>query len=174
MSWRQDVHRGLFIGRSKLVKLLGLKSGEWQTLVAAAILLPVIGAALRLWGYRRTHAWMVRLANRRNPPIDATREMAQVSRMVAVAASHGLYRANCLRQALAVWWLLERRGIVTTLMMGVRKDEQGFAAHAWVECCGQVLIGGSDARQHYHVMGRPVEGIPNKSSAAKPMRHKQP
>lgn len=52
----------------------------------------------------------------------------------------------CLPQALALQWFLRRKGIVTSLHIGVKKDDtKGIAAHAWLEKNGRVLIGGSDS-----------------------------
>ncbi len=58
---------------------------------------------------------------------------------MAIAASHGPYRATCLRQSLALWLLLRRRGIPAELRIGVRKEGGDLQAHAWVEHQGATL-----------------------------------
>ena len=61
----------------------------------------------------------------------------------------------CLTQALALQWLLRRRGEKVQVHIGVRKNEDGvFAAHAWLEKEGRVLIGGKISPTKYVRMKR--------------------
>ena len=54
-------------------------------------------------------------------------------------------RASCLVLALATQVLLGRHGHAGQVHIGVALDApNGFRAHAWVECQGQVLIGGAE------------------------------
>ncbi len=69
--------------------------------------------------------------------------------MVVAAARHGPYRANCLKQALATWWLLLRRGIATDLKIGVNREDGDFNAHSWVEYRGTVLMEADDVGDRY-------------------------
>ncbi len=56
---------------------------------------------------------------------------------------------NCLVQSLAAQTMLARRGYASHLRIGVAKDEGGnFMAHAWVECEGKIVIGGTGASQY--------------------------
>lgn len=49
-------------------------------------------------------------------------------------------RPSCLVRALALRELLRRRGIDgSRVRVGVRREEDGFAAHAWLEYRGRVL-----------------------------------
>jgi hypothetical protein len=124
---------------------LALAPWERRLLASILLLLPTIGAALRLIGFNRSRALLERCA----PPIPRTgatggppgaRDTAQrIARLVAIAASRGAYRATCLRQSLALWWLLKRRGINTQLRIGVRKEGGALQAHAWVEHAGAPL-----------------------------------
>lgn len=53
--------------------------------------------------------------------------------------------APCLTQSLAAQWVLTRYKLPSELCIGVAKDDQGkFVAHAWVECDGRVVIGGTE------------------------------
>ena len=55
-------------------------------------------------------------------------------------------RLDCLPRAIAIYVLLRRRGVPATLRIGVKRFP--FAAHAWVECLGDVLDGSTDDWQH--------------------------
>ena len=52
--------------------------------------------------------------------------------------------ATCLPRALALTWMLKRRGIAATVRLGVRTDAGALMAHAWVECQGITLNGPAD------------------------------
>lgn len=47
--------------------------------------------------------------------------------------------SRCLVRSLVLTELLVRRGIDSTLVIGVR-PHPGFEAHAWVECCGAPVL----------------------------------
>ena len=47
--------------------------------------------------------------------------------------------SRCLVRSLVLTGLLARRGLSSTLVIGVRPDPE-FAAHAWVECAGEPLL----------------------------------
>lgn len=53
--------------------------------------------------------------------------------------------ATCLVQALAAEWLLRREGWDPTVRIGVARHGNGVAAHAWVECGGEIVLGGEEA-----------------------------
>ncbi len=59
-------------------------------------------------------------------------------------------KAHCLPQALTAQVLLARRGLPATFRLGVRRGGGGrFEAHAWVECHGRVIVGGTDVHARY-------------------------
>jgi len=55
-------------------------------------------------------------------------------------------RLDCLPRSLAIYVLLRRQGVPATLRIGVKRFP--FAAHAWVECLGEVLDDSIDDWQH--------------------------
>jgi hypothetical protein len=62
---------------------------------------------------------------------------------VGVVSSY-IPAATCLTQALAAKVLLGWRGWPSQLRIGVAKGARGqLEAHAWLECQGRILIGGS-------------------------------
>lgn len=71
------------------------------------------------------------------PPVEAQR----VGRVVGQVARVLPWRPTCLRQALAVRWMLRRRGIASQCHLGV-VGVAPFAAHAWVTVGGAVVVGG--------------------------------
>jgi len=61
-------------------------------------------------------------------------------------AARTVPRATCLVQSLAGRALLERQGRSCRLHLGVKKPEdKPFAAHAWLECEGRIVLGDAEA-----------------------------
>ena len=80
-------------------------------------------------------------------------------------ASRYIPRASCLPQALAAQILLSGAGLESRLHIGVAQAGR-FEAHAWVECSGRVLIGGSDESARYVpilTLQRELRGFSRKS-----------
>ncbi len=80
------------------------------------------------------------------------------SQMVFAAARHSPSHSTCLECSLCLWWLLAHWGIATEFRIGVRKDGEKFAAHAWVERNG-VAIGEPEASHlHYAAFAEEMSG----------------
>jgi hypothetical protein len=129
-------------------------------LEAAAVLIAT-RAGLRLLGFRR---WQVCLHSL-TPAIDrnassseqeTTTTAGAIARVQESAANHLFFQANCLEQSLALWWLLQRRGVTAQLRIGARKDKERFEAHAWVEWNGVVLNDRGTDHQHFVPFDRPI------------------
>jgi hypothetical protein len=117
----------------------------------AAVLLPAIALSLRIRGFRATQEGLQSFPISRKLKKDGDEgARAQLaSRMVNAAARHGWKRATCLEKSLALWWLLLREGIPSSVRIGARKASGRFEAHAWVEWEGVALNEPSDAHRHY-------------------------
>ena len=115
------------------------------------VLLPLLTVGLRVRGFGATQRLLQKLtkAAKNNSPMTAVESrVALTSRMVLAAARNSPIPSTCLERSLSLWWMLARQGIVTQFRIGVRKDGETFAAHAWVERNG-VAIGEPEA-QHLH------------------------
>jgi hypothetical protein len=73
--------------------------------------------------------------------------MKAIARGVKSAALYYRPGARCLPQAVAAARLLRRRGYPVTLVVAVRRFP--FAAHAWVECNGEVLTDRQDIKREF-------------------------
>ncbi len=131
---------------------LSFNRAQWRHFGAALVLLPRIDLRLRRLGYAATREWIDSEAAKAFKPLVSPDEMAfcrETAVAVSVAGRRTLWRTSCLRQALALRYFLGRRGIETELRIGVRGGQGEFAAHAWVEKNGAVLIGGEYAGERY-------------------------
>lgn len=119
----------------------------WHTrrvLVPATLMVGLLRLALFCLPYRTVRRLVERSSARTTARVfDVPGYQAQLVWAVHTAGRYLLGDKPCLPEALAVQWFLRRRGLEATLNIGVRKNpEEGFAAHAWVEQGGTVLIGG--------------------------------
>lgn len=81
------------------------------------------------------------------PPERRAAAIRRIAGIVTVAARHTYFRAACLQQALAVQYMLRRRGVETVLNFGVfHNADGGLAAHAWVSDGDVVIVGGPVGR----------------------------
>ncbi|MGA8614107.1 MAG: lasso peptide biosynthesis B2 protein [Xanthobacteraceae bacterium] len=114
----------------------------------ATLMLAVARVAVRFLPPARIFAW----ANR--PQRHSRRFAADEARWVAwsidtMSAKPWIAKAwikgSCLASALAAHAMLRRRGIASSLCLGVARDEGAMAAHAWIEVGQDVIVGAAEA-----------------------------
>ena len=131
---------------------LSFNRTQWRHFGAALLLLPRIDVRLRRHGYAPTRAWIEReIAKDREARVfqDEMAFSRDIAIAVNVAGRRSFWPTSCLRQALALRYFLGRYGVESELRIGVRGGQRDFAAHAWVEKNGVVLIGGEYAGERY-------------------------
>ena len=67
---------------------------------------------------------------------------ARIGAVLERAARVTWWRSMCLEKALAGKWMLPRRGIASTMYVGMARQGEAFVAHAWLVGEGQTLTGG--------------------------------
>jgi hypothetical protein len=125
----------------------------------AAILLVVTHVVLRVSSFKAAARLLTRLSRAsasRAPDSDPVVSGARVGAAVRAAARR-LPNTTCLMEALAAEAMLRRRGVVSTLHIGVRPPSQAATldAHAWLECHGHVVVGDHVDLGDYRVLARP-------------------
>ena len=119
----------------------------------AAILLPLVRWSLRLRGYGKTFTSLqrrVQLQAKGTENLPEVREKVQATcRMVRAALRYSLTEFTCLEESLTLWYLLRKQGIPACLRIGVRKENEKFEAHAWVEHGGEALNQDEAMHRHY-------------------------
>lgn len=66
---------------------------------------------------------------------------------VASAVRHVPFEAVCFPQAIAAMYMMRRRGIASTLYLGVNRDRD-LDAHAWVRSGRTIITGGADSKDY--------------------------
>lgn len=110
--------------------------------------------ALMLMRYDRSQTTLRRIFPTRAS--SAPRTVAEVSYWCELAWRYLPIKTTCLPRSLTLWTLLNRHGLPAQFCIGVGKQGDDFAAHAWVESDGVVL---NDTPDHVARYTRLVEGI---------------
>ena len=132
---------------AKARRLLSLSPGEaWRLgeatswLIGASVLVSFM--PIRWW--HRLLGTQVKGApvTQEGGPLPTT--VAGCARWITTAANHLPWRPLCLPQAVALRWMLRRRGYRPIVVLGVRRQEgkRGVDAHAWLVEGERVAIGG--------------------------------
>ncbi|MFL6248132.1 MAG: lasso peptide biosynthesis B2 protein [Thermoanaerobaculia bacterium] len=111
---------------------------DWRLLLEALLIVPAIRIALWLLPFRVVLA----VAQRRPAAPDVP--MDRVLRAVHAIARR-VPGATCLTRALAAMLLLARHGYPSTLRLGVAKENDRVAAHAWLESDGVTIYGAMES-----------------------------
>lgn len=97
--------------------------------------------AIRVLGFKRT----IRMLERFKKPVQVPsvpEETILTDRYTTIfnrIKEHRSFRGRCLSQSLAMQFLLQRKGIMTELKIGVIMRSGAIDAHAWLEKDGRVL-----------------------------------
>ena len=137
----------------KLRKLVRLPWRDRLLLAEAALWLVVARLAVLLVPFR----WMApRLgetmaSSPEEDPADVELPR-RVGWAVSVASGSLPWKSRCLAEAIAGKAMLRRRGVASTLYLGMARDgRQELDAHAWLRC-GSVILTGERARQGHEVI----------------------
>lgn len=112
-------------------KLISLSFSEVVLLVEATVLVIAFDIALRVFPAKRClnifkdKAVPQRRRQKANPQ--------RIAWLVEVADRYAPGRSSCLRQSGALSWLLHRRGVPTSLRIGVKREGEALVAHAWLQ-----------------------------------------
>jgi|SRR5215210_3848172 len=130
----------------RLHKFFRLPAAKRRCLISAGLLLPTIKASLIVLRFQTLRGLLARLTG---SPLGIQKSKGGSTEEVvwAVESAGRLmpWASTCLTQALAAQVLLLRRGRPALVHIGTFKGGDGdFEAHAWVECRGEVLMGGHE------------------------------
>jgi hypothetical protein len=147
----------------KLRRFSSLERDAQRIFLRATVILPVVALSLRLRGFRATHATLQKSISSGIPELDsalATKHVVLTAHMVNAADRHGLVHPSCLAKSMALWWLLGRQGISSELRIGIRKENEKFQAHAWVERDETALNEPEEHHHHYAVFDAAFSSLP--------------
>jgi hypothetical protein len=134
-----------FLGLSPAHRGCLVEAGVWLGLARLAILvLPFRWIALGLGKHMTQSA----VESGLTPP----EVLDRISWAVSNASHYLPWKSTCLVQAIAAKAMLKRRGVPSTLYLGVAKNgETQLQAHAWLRCEDRILAG-QQGMENYFVI----------------------
>ena len=135
-----------------VARFFALPWSDRRLLVEAFATLLVVRVGLRLVAIERLRAWTRRMKPG-SAPVDRTAWAVR-------AAARLLPGTSCLGSALALQRLLSSGGHPSELHIGVARQADGFAAHAWLACNGRILVGEEEQAGYTQLVAWRAGGSP--------------
>lgn len=149
----------------KILSKIGRKLRGWQRLsgkdrrrlMLSFVVLPLMKPGLRIFGFGN----MKKVLSARSPAVtnpvrnqnladeSSIEECREITRIVNSAAYHLPFKPTCLHKSLALWWMLQREGYPSKIILGAKKEGNQFEAHAWVEYQDVILNDTEDVKERY-------------------------
>jgi len=129
---------------SRLRKFLARSPAERGCLLEAACWLGLARLAILVLPFRRLAPFLGKQMGQSPAEAGAAPGalLERISWAVAAASRHLPWECKCLAQALAGKAMLRRRGVSSTLYLGLAKDgADQLQAHAWLRCGERILTG---------------------------------
>jgi hypothetical protein len=126
-----------------LRKFISLPPTDRRLLVTAALVLGLVGAALRLVSFKKllhlTDEFSRRTSPRQSPSSPSSE---RITWAISAVGRRIPFLSKCLIQAVAAKILLARWGYPAFMRIGVSRGDNGrLEAHAWVESQGAIVMG---------------------------------
>lgn len=107
--------------------------------------------AVRLVPFRWTSAWVARQSRDTGESAGpaAIGVAERIAALVPRVSAYTPWRSNCLAQGLAAHAMLRRRGVPSTLHLGLAKNgDDRLVAHAWLSC-GTCIVTGAPGHERF-------------------------
>ncbi len=115
----------------------------------------VAAARIGLWvlPVRVIHRWISKERERSG----GGESVGEIVRAVTTASRY-CPGATCLIQAIAAQAMLARSSHQSRIEIGISKQGEQFAAHAWLVCGGRIVLGGPDVTHYAPLAAWEVDG----------------
>lgn len=146
---------------SKVRKLLALRPNQIALIGASTVLVGVARVGLFVLPVRRVRRAINRLVGSGTAlSADKGFSLEELIRFVTLGSRCSPVGSTCLAVALVAQSLLMRYGYESRFCIGVRRSEdRAFAAHAWLERSGRVIVGGPPSVVATYQVLPDVEGL---------------
>ena len=118
--------------------------------IQALVVFVLLDIGFHVFGFPRVFLLVDRWGRRAVEPAPLAVQRCRLHRTLKAVRTASRYyhrwRLDCLPRSVAIYVLLRRQGVPVTLRIGVKRFP--FAAHAWVECLGEVFDDSIDDWRH--------------------------
>jgi len=135
--------------RSRVERLRHLPRRDRHLLVEATIWLAVARLAVLVVPFKRLAPHLGdAMTETPTEAVPADGWPERIAWAIAAASKATPWKTPCLAEAIAAQRMLRRRRIPSTMYLGLTKDGDVMAAHAWVRC-GRATITGESAKPQF-------------------------
>jgi hypothetical protein len=132
----------------RMQRAVRMEPVDWLAFCRALLTEAVIRVSLTTCSAQRVLRWVTTRVERAAGGASMPEQQARRIVWSVKTASRFIPYSTCLTRAFALQLLLARAGAGSTLRVGVTRADDEFAAHAWVERDGVVLIGGGGLHRY--------------------------
>ncbi len=126
-----------------------MKAGDILITIEAVLCLYIVKLMFISLPFKQIRLLLDRLSKTRtNSSDDICRTTRVLTALVRAQRLIFWRRSFCLVNAFTLHWMLKRRGLPSSIHLGVHKKDSALTAHAWVESQGLALIG-SELKDQY-------------------------
>jgi hypothetical protein len=133
----------------KIQRFYHLDIREVSLLVEAWLTLAWVDLTISVVPYKRWHHWLALESGEGSKNRVSSAEVSCLIQIAEVAARNHLRTMNCLRRSIAQQRMLNRRHISSRIHIGVKKEGDNLAAHAWLTRDDTVLNDSQDVTLRY-------------------------
>ncbi|MFN0182029.1 MAG: lasso peptide biosynthesis B2 protein [Gemmatimonadales bacterium] len=135
-----------------LWQLKRVRPREWAHLAEAVVALSAAGVLLKVLSFQRLSRRLGHHMAKAPPTADrsALRTAKAIRWAVTAAADRMPWKPVCLPRAVAAHWMLRRRGLASTLYLGLDASKN-YDAHAWVRF-GRIVVTGGPGEERFVVV----------------------
>lgn len=112
----------------------------------AGLALLLASAAIRLVSFRTVAGWLKRPGGHTGDR--RSRTLAAIRPAIEASSRRLPWRTACFEKGLAAHWMLQRRGLASTLHYGAATVAGELKAHVWVTCGDADVIGCENAADY--------------------------
>jgi hypothetical protein len=133
----------MLMGKRK--KLLALKPSNIVTLIETWLKLLLVWASFScLPQSTATQIWfreglVVNKKEGSSPNSEQEEIIKKNVNLLQIAVSHHIVKLTCLHRVLVLKNMMEKNGIEASIVIGVRKDKNALAAHAWLQIGNNII-----------------------------------
>lgn len=128
----------------------GIPASHKALFLKIGLLVPLTEIGIRTFGFKRTVRFLEYFAREKKKPSERPQVLInRHSNYLYLFKKNFPFFGKCLAHSLSLWFILKKKGVSTDLRFGMKKQEGGLLAHAWLEFEGKPLASKSELEEDY-------------------------
>ncbi len=134
----------------KVRQFLDLPNSHKLIFTKISLIVPLVELGIKTFGFKRTFNLLKRFTKKTKKPVaNPTLIINRHRNFLYLYSKQFPFFGKCLAQSLTLWVLLQNKSINTDLRFGMKKENNKFLAHAWLEYDGKPLATEEEQKENY-------------------------